>query len=378
MDFMRLNNTTWIPNQLIEGYSSLIWTERFSGAGDFEMHTPLIDATRALLKEGDFVTHLETKEVMIVETALITKNDEGVAELVYTGRTVETFLENRESRREDSAGLSNWLLPQRYTPGSALGFLIYAGNIGNIYSSPSSDILPNLALTLTNNTGTSQYWTYQNSSTYANLVNFMMNSGNGIRNKRPSGIREVEWSYQADGLQNLLAVDPEPKLVMDIYKGFDRTLGQTNYTPVIFQYEDGHLKEASYLFTLKDFKNAVTVHHDLADNEVTLPGVFPSGWNKRGMAIDAGDTSGIPGGQQFLDYIQQIGTAALMEHNKRVVIDSELSIAAPYKYKTHFDLGDKVTCLGSYGIVSSAIVTEYIRTEDFEGDRGFPTLVQAG
>ena len=101
MDFVRLGaaySTSYHPDQLIEGYISLIWTERFQNPGEFQLKSYDIDRMKDLLPVDTLVSHLETKEVMRVETHLIEMEGEGedaTPVITITGRTAYAILEDR-------------------------------------------------------------------------------------------------------------------------------------------------------------------------------------------------------------------------------------------------------------------------------------------
>ena len=65
-----------------------------------------------------------------------------------------------------------------------------------------------------------------------------------------------------------------------------------------------------------------------------------------------------------------------LEAGKRVVmLSGDVSPLSPYIYRTHYNLGDTVSLHGDHGLVEKMVVSEYIRTEDENGDRGYPGLI---
>ena len=93
MEVLRLNPTTYLPDSLVEGYTSMIWTERYLENGEFEMKTPKVSETKALIPENSMLSLLDTQEVMFVETHSIGRDSNGISELTVKGRTFETFLQ---------------------------------------------------------------------------------------------------------------------------------------------------------------------------------------------------------------------------------------------------------------------------------------------
>jgi hypothetical protein len=65
---------------------------------------------------------------------------------------------------------------------------------------------------------------------------------------------------------------------------------------------------------------------------------------------------------------------ALKRQRRVSMFTGNISPMAPYQFKRDYNLGDLVTLYGDYGQVEIMMVNEYIRTEDAEGDRGYPGL----
>ena len=53
--------------QVINGYTSATWTERYSELGEFEIQTQLSSGLREFLPIGTLISHSNTLDVMIVE-----------------------------------------------------------------------------------------------------------------------------------------------------------------------------------------------------------------------------------------------------------------------------------------------------------------------
>ena len=96
MDILRLNPNTFFAMELVQNLNSVQWIERYSEPGDFEIRCEPSPKLMEQLALGSVISHLATREVMIVETHQIdeSKNDEST-ELVVTGRSLLSFLENR-------------------------------------------------------------------------------------------------------------------------------------------------------------------------------------------------------------------------------------------------------------------------------------------
>lgn len=167
---------------------------------------------------------------------------------------------------------------------------------------------------------------------------------------------------------------------LDVYNGLDRTRFQSDREPVIFHYDSGHVNSPKYLFSIKDFYNLALVTSSLGVTEVwpvtgtTPPSTPPTGLDRRVLHVDGG-TQGDALLADFTQSVIQKGMVELAKHNRMILFDGAISSVSPYIYGVHYFLGDEVTLLAQYDFEAEMTVAEYVRTEDHEGDRGFPTLI---
>ena len=344
MDVLRLDATSYRPDEIVEGYSSMIWTERQDKNGEFQLKTTKVSETRDLIPEDSLITLLDSSEVMIVETHSIAKNSDNAPELTVSGRTFETFLSNRAiTLKEDTAS---------YTTSEVIAYLLDQAVVS---AANAKDDLPNVSVTdSTTISDVAKVWTLDPKDIYALVTEFLPLAALGLRIIRPT-------------------VDGDP-LRMDIYNGLDRSKAQVYRDPVIFHYNSGHIEDPSYLFSNKDYKNFALVRAASGLLEVwpgdnVEPTPAPTGRDRKAIFVDA---SSSPDAEAI-----QKGQVELKKHNKAVLFDGAISPISPYKYGVEYSLGDIVTLSAEYGFEASMLVTEYVRTEDQDGDRGYPTLVFA-
>ncbi len=68
MDLVRLGaayTTAYIPDLLVEGYNSLIWTERFDAFSEFELKSFDVAGMLSQLPEDTLVSHLEKSQWLV-------------------------------------------------------------------------------------------------------------------------------------------------------------------------------------------------------------------------------------------------------------------------------------------------------------------------
>ena len=394
MKLYTVDSATWKPNLLIEGYSSLIWTERFSEAGEFELRTPLISEFLTLLPEETLLTHQDTQEVFVVDTLNIEKNDEGASELVIKGLSyLEKALRDRVS---PGTYRQEWLMPRSYTGAQAAAILIYnyLCNPYNkdltrsaMYGLSASNRIPNTGVGLRVNTYMpwSGDWWMQTGEVYPIFTDFLARSKLGARTVRPLDIYNsyrIDMTYSSVDSAGGFGVEAEDsKLRFMVYSGYDRQDGTTPSfgSRVAFKWDEGDLSDPKYLFSTRDLKTMCTVNSsigsvDVYSDDTVAP--YLTGTQRRQMWLDGGDV-GDQDPTAFITALVQKGEIELAKYNRKQLFDAQITETTPYKYKKDYDLGDRVTLYGEYGFRPTMRVNEYVRIDDEEGDRGYPTLILA-
>lgn len=92
--------------RLIDRFESLIWTERWSSLGDFEMVISDTQSHRAIFREGDWVAMSDSLRVMEVENVSMITDAEGRNIIKVSGRSVEKFLDDRSVLSDDPTWIS--------------------------------------------------------------------------------------------------------------------------------------------------------------------------------------------------------------------------------------------------------------------------------
>lgn len=440
MDVIRLGlagTTAYLPTDIIDGYSSMIWTERFQSPGEFQMTTAKVDETLALLPEKTMISTLETDEVMMVETREIEVDDTGNPTLVVRGRTVDSIFEKRhvhgpyQKRRK---------MAKSYPPSGAAGVLMWNAvdnysdrdvtRAGDFFNNPL-DQLPNVMITtsVSDDGNVKRRW-LQEGPLYNQLYDILVRWDLGLRSIRPISSSGTQIGV-ATGLATRGTVTKTPKtdiaqLRFDLYNGLDRSHLQSVLPVVAFNTLHDHIDSAKYLFTVKDHRTACRIMSPVGNPTAyrsTAQSLY-SGWDRKVMSYNAGTPEFPPEPlkpeaptapkstanqaakdaydsehdawvtarnawwplqqawndevaditAEFLEDAEDEALREMKKHRRVSLFTGDISPRAPYKYKTDYNLGDLVSLYGDYGQVEQMLVTEYIRTEDAEGDRGYPGL----
>lgn len=426
MDVYRLDKSTFVPNKLIEGgekgYSSMIWTERYIPAGEFELKTPFVLRTLQELPKGSLLSHRDTLEVMQVETHSIAITGDGYPELTVKGRSLDYFAEHRTL--EGPYPKKKYKMARQYAAHEAALVLLWNSFVNvsgedvtraGPWERDILDTVPNTVVTdSTTVTGNRKKRWLEGGQVGPQLIALLNENKVGFRTIRPipggtSG--KIARITKSDVVEDSGAItytqdDSINNLRWDLYNGKDRRRGGPE-KEVIFNYDSGHLQDPSYLWSIEQYKTMAFVisssgvkkyYRDRAAEKIL------AGLDRRVLWVDGGEIElkEIPDEkkpnesdaefaarkaairednaqtrEEFKEDLDNTGSREIEKADEVLMMDAKVAPDCPYVYKRDYDLGDKVTIVGQYEFDETMRVSEYVRTEDRDGDRGFPGLVVA-
>lgn len=393
MQILRLGTEDWLPNAVVGGLTSKIWTERHLDPGEFQLKTPRIEETMALIPEGSFITEQSSDEVMLVETHTIDEDDDGVDILTVKGSSFEVFLKGRYMLDRENYN-TPWAMPQNYKVHEAAEAWLWNAVINGTgidrVKPPVPPIEKNFAEVIPNARVTEGYvdtseevkeWWVGEGEVYAKLMEFLTIGDLGIRSIRPYVPQLSGTVVSLDASSNIVRTTPPgiPYLQLQIYKGRNRTeTPELGLDPISIRYDMGHISKPSFVISSKDLKNFVHVTSNITQFDAWTPvaGDIPMHLDLRMLVLDGGNISDDVDPVDFERALQQQAEAALIRYNRKVMVDGAISARIPWKYRQHYYLGDTVTVVGKYGIKENMQVNEYIRSEDEKGETAYPTLIR--
>jgi hypothetical protein len=346
--------------EVIDDFESLIWTERYSETGDFELKIESNRETKRLLRTGTRLALTESDRMMEIEFTDNAYDAEGKKVLTATGLSIEKILKDRVAT-EALQGLTDqttdWNIAG--TTGSIARYIFKRICVDGALS--SSDKIPFI----------------KTGSLYP-----------------PGNIPEPTDTYLAgvpiksvyDAIKELCDGDrlgfrlvrnlDKSELYFDVYSGSDRTTRQTILRPVIFSPDLENMKNTSEVESVADYKNVAYVFGKFGVEIVYADGADASmaGFDRRVLLVDAKDVD-VPVGATLSSILQNKGLDALAKQRRSSVFDGEVSQTSDYKYGLHYNLGDLVETRNGDGFVNYMRVTEQIFVSDAEGDRSYPTLI---
>lgn len=365
--------------EMIDGFSSCIWTERYYGDCQIELVVPPTTEMIAALPEGTFVGLIGSDRVMMIETVNM---EEG--KLKATGTSLEPWLNNRFIRVTANHEDRYWYI-SGMPAGRVMWEIVYAMCIaGSPYLSgvinigidnPERLAIPGL------------------------LLRDFDASGPDVNIGVPYGpvydaLKQIATTYEIGMQLTLDAVFPTSfNLGFRTFKGLDRTSDQSvnpvvRFSPQMESFTD--IKELRTIAAMKTLIYAFAPGLKPAEGDpdlrtvpgkVALTGPEYTGFDLRAMMIFADDITTDQVGADPANVVSVLNNRALLaltENRYMVAVDGEIVPESQFKYGVHYSLGDIIEVQGNSGVIQTARVTEYIRAQDAAGERAYPSVTMIG
>lgn len=356
------------PIDVVDTFQSLIWTERFSEKGDCELVTLATLANKIRFVKGTRLLIAESSRIMTIETVDETTNADGQMILKIVGYDMVKTLDLRIALKAISGpGIAPTWVIEAMTPANVMRHIFneicFDGSIsvddiipflyvGNLYP---TDTIPEPSDLID--------WEQKPASVYVAL-------------------KELADIYDL-GLR--LYKDPNlTKLYFNVYAGSDRTTNQVVLPPVIFSNDMENLQSTQEFSDISSSYNTAQIvytHKDVVDPDLDVAELFyvyadddyiPEGFDRRVKVVLV---TSIP--EEIVDveaYLLRLGKDELMKSRPISAFDGEITQTTQYVYERDFYLGDLVEFRGKTGATAYMRVEEFIRVEDAQGERSYPTL----
>lgn len=345
---------------IIDNYISLIWTERYSEAGEFELFSDLNEQILKLSKIGNYISISDSDRLMIIEKYEITTDIEDGDRITVSGRTVDTILDRR---------IVWGLRTLNDNIEDAIKFLLSDNAIS---PSNTNRIIPNFIFKKTDDIRIRDI-KIKTQITGANLYETIKN----LCNNEQLGFKVI--------------LNSNNKLEFSLFKGIDRSRKQTINNLVIFSEQFDNLLNSNYIDNVDNYKNAALIggEGEGIDRIYSEIGT-ESGLERRELFVDARDISSQTENQnkssdgknyntsmpiaEYKQLLNARGYEKLAETTKTEAFEGEVDIHSLYKYNEDFFIGDIVQLENRYGFSTQCMVTEYVISVDENGINAYPTF----
>ena len=393
MDVLVLNQEFEVIG-IVDYYVSLIWTERYAEAGDFELYLRSDSSVLGLVKLGFYLWLKGAKMTMIVEKIEIKTDVEDGNEIIITGRSLESILDRRI------------IWPQTNLDGALtgqIGRLIYdaiidppdwkavdgttvieAGTnrkIGNVvYKRILTQAQYDALSTEEKNNGTIYDIVPASADDLAiqNLQLKAQYTGDNLYDT----ITAVCLAY---GLGFRVTLTNENKFLLELYQGIDRSYDQEEQTYVIFSAKFDNLISSNYLESNEALRTVTIVAGEGEGTDrkrvvVASETGSGSGLGRRELFTDARDISSTSGSEtitpEAYNYkLQQKGIEDLAENVSITTFEGQVQDGMSFTFGKDYFIGDIVQLVDEYGRDTTVRVTELVRSNSTSGLEIYPTFV---
>lgn len=336
----------FIAQGVVDNYNSLIWANRFRQCGDFEIYVSISQDLIDLLQEGRMVVRPDDDMVGIIEKVETGTDEENGDYLIASGRCLRSILDRRIIW--DQTAISG-------TVESIMRKLVTDAFISPAIAARKYD-----RLTLAPAHGYTERATVQ--YTGDNLLEVLENL-----------CASYNYGFKItveDGL-----------LVLDFYKGTDRSMTQTVNPRVIFSEEYDNLRATTYTLDKTHYKTVALVagEGEGTDRQRVIVGrsIDQEGLHRRELYVDARDVSSNDGeftAAEVTAQLQERGNSGLSEAPIVESVEGTIEPMQMFAYKTDYFQGDTVTVVNKYGIAVDTQVLETVESWDEDGYTCTPTF----
>jgi hypothetical protein len=400
MELITINRKNYSPGKLVEldwKTSTLNWAERFNQIGGFELTTQAVSGVRALLPERSMCSLRDSNVVMWVDTHSIETDSDGIDTLKVTGRSLDFILTRRIWKNAPYG--KKIAMAKKYSIRKAVEVWVWnaicngTGNdrIKTSATYPAANQLPNVVVTDSipaSSDGPDLARKVQNGYVYDQMSTFLASGKYGLRIVRPNGTKGRVVHVASDGTFSTDSVADISDLRFDFYKGRDIS------DRVVFSWKAGHFDNPTYLFSSEQLMTGAFVDGDPRDHYYTDPDIVPgtnAGWNRLDGYVDGGQKDDLTQGgsesdadfaarkaaaaNDFEESLEDLGLRTVRRDGGHINgVDGDISPNINFKYGRDYRLGDRVLVQGKYGAHAKKYVTEFIRSQDGNGEVGAPTL----
>lgn len=341
------------PISIVDTFESLIWAERYSVYGDFELHLPSTSRNLEVLQENRYLTINESDTVMILEGIQIDSDVENGAHLTVVGRSLESLLERRI------------VWKQTVLNGSVEDCVKQLLEENLINPSDTSRKIPNFVFRMSNDRDI-ELLTMRAQFTGDNLYD------------------AVKAICDAFNLGFKITLE-KGQFIFSLYIGKDRSFAQNRRPYVIFSPAFDNISSSNYTESSRSVKTVTLVAGegegaDRVTATVAGDAGVGSGLTRRELFTDARDISSKLEDGTTLSataYQQQLiqrGKEKLAECAVSKSFEGKVEDAMNFAYGRDYFMGDIVQVVNEYGLESAVRVTEFIRAHDLTGEQAYPTF----
>ena len=347
MDVMVLDNNFNVIG-IVDDYQSLIWTERYNEAGDFQLDGDLYSTISKYCKPGYYAKIGKSDTLMIIENIEANEQPKTSNKITIKGRSIDTILERRVLWEFVTTSGKVQSIIKKLITENAIEPVLAQRKIPNLYFVETND-------------------PYIDSKSL-NTIQF---ENDNLYETIQTVCKSFDIGYKMKVLGNSFA--------FGLYYGVDRSYKQTTNPYVIFSEEYDNISESRYQCDRAKYKNVALVG-GAGDGDqkfrVVAGDEASSGLDRFEMYLDSGltDNNGEISPQDYAYQVMTKGNEALKEAQKINTIDGKI-VPDMFRYGIDYNMGDILQYKGIMGTSSPVRITEFIRCLDASGYKEYPSYI---
>lgn len=338
---------------VIDMYESLIWTERYLEAGDFELYVPLTMKDLDKITIGSYLAIEDSDRLMIVEKFQQETDVEDGDKMTITGRTLESILDRRVIwnytvlNGEFQNGIKRLIDENVISPAES------GRQIPGFSFATSSDSA------ITSKTLDTQYL---GENLYDSIVELCTE-------------KDIGWKVLPNGAGGFQ---------FSLYPGVNYAYDQSARPYVVFSPGYDNLIGSKYVYSLGDYKTVARVGgegdgYDKRLGSAAVSAGEGSGLSRREMYVNSGVSGKDEDGEELSESeyqaaLTQKGLEALADTDIDEAFEAEIDASRQFIYDEHFSLGDIVQVEDKIGLSRKVRISEIMRSWDTNGLTMTPTF----
>ena len=335
---------------IIDEISTLVWTRRYWECGEFSLLIPMTSRHAALLQNGRLIARRDTDEMGQIRYLAVTKDENGLEQIELQGKFLTHWIGKR------------LLLSSIVSSAPTHELLARIVRENLIEPDDPRRVIP--PLSLTGMTALQSETLNCSLPAYANALDTC---------SERAKLAKLGFRIITD-----LRLK---KHFFHVYKGLDRTSGQTENSVCVFSPDFDNVLSQEYTHSVENVATAAYVGGEETESEsrqvVEVSDDARTGLDRDEYFDDAGSItrSYMEDGvqqqlplEEYLALLTARGHQVLDQKTENISFSSRIDTCANLTYKKDFDLGDRVTCINRrWGIRIDARITEI--TESFESGK---------
>lgn len=333
---------------IVDDYQSLIWTERYNEAGDFQLDGNLASTISMYCKPGYYARINKSDVVMIIETIEAEDQPKTSNKISVKGRSVDTILERRIIWNYTTASGNVQSVIKKLIDENAISPALARRAIPNLYFIGTNDsYIASKTIDSIQFENDNLYETIQTICKAFNIGYKMKMSGNSF--------------------------------AFGLYYGIDRSYKQNVNPYVIFSEDFDNITESRYQYDNAKYKNVALVGGEGdGDKKITVVAGDDNltGLSRYELYLDSGlsTNNGEISDSEYKNQIRIKGEEALKEAQDVITIDGKI-VPDIFKYGVDYRMGDILQYKGIMGTSSPVRITEFIRCLDVSGYKEYPSYI---